>query len=257
MAASDKIRILSSVPTKVYLNKKRVTKIYRADTKTQIFPFAPPLPIIDSIDPSSGLIAGGSTVIITGEFFSTASAVKFGTTNASGFTINSSTTITATVPPGPLGNTTITVTNVTGVSNAYPFTYTDRAPAQRMYKLGAFTLPGNLSYQNVIGFAADPSYAATTVIDDRGLVVKGGAPILIEAAQLRNGTNGGNRLRIIDTEGVEVAVKTSASPIVIAPFIYTPPIDTILRTQGYAGSGLGGNPTIPDDPATYLMVTPQ
>lgn len=33
-------------------------------------------------------------------------------------------------------------------------------------------------------------------------------------------------------------------------------IDTILRIQGYANSGLGGNPTIPDDPASQLTVIP-
>lgn len=254
---ADKLMIGSTVITAMQFRNRRVTAVYRADTRAQIFPFAPPLPIIDLIDPATALVGGGSTVTITGSYFSTVSAVKFGGVPATGFTIVNSTTVVATVPARAEGATSVVVTNVTGDSNAYPFTYSTRPPAQRIYKLGSYTLPGNLSYQNVIGFMADAAYPATAVVDDRGISVKGGVPLLVEAAQLRNGTNGGNRLRIIDQEGNEVAVKTSASPITIPSFSYTPQVDTILRTQGYAGSGLGGNPVIPDGPETYLMVTPQ
>jgi hypothetical protein len=254
MAASDKIRILSSVPSKIYLDKKRIAKIYRADTKTQIFPFTPPLPVIDTVDPSSALIAGGSTVIITGEFFSTTSSVKFGATNASGFTINSSTTITATVPPGSIGDTTITVTNVTGVSNAYPFTYTDRAPAQRIYKTGS----QNIGYFNntpITGMIADPAYPATVVVAD-GIMVKAGKQILIDAAQVRGGTNAGNKMRIVDTEGTLISEVGSGALMTLSQFLYTPPIDTVISQQGYSSTGLGGNTTVPDDPGTYIMITP-
>jgi hypothetical protein len=48
----------------------------------------------------SGPPAGGTSVVITGTDFTGATAVKFGANNAASFTVNSSTTITATSPAG-------------------------------------------------------------------------------------------------------------------------------------------------------------
>lgn len=126
---------------------------------------------------------------------------------------------------------------------------------QKMVKSGAYTLPANLAYRDVLGWVADSGYPSTAVVDN-GLAVKAGRPITVTAILLRNGTNAGNRARIVDTAGTELAVATSASPITVGPFTYTPTVDTILHIQGYAASGLSGNPTIPDDPASQLTVTP-
>lgn len=127
--------------------------------------------------------------------------------------------------------------------------------SQKMVKAGSYTLPNNLAYQDVPGWVADPAYSGTVVMNNLGLAVKAGIPITVSATVLRSGTNGGNRARIIDAEGNQIATATSASPINIAPVTYTPAIDTVLRIQAYANSGIGGNPTIPDDPATQLTVS--
>ncbi|WP_032380940.1 hypothetical protein [Rhodococcoides fascians] len=126
---------------------------------------------------------------------------------------------------------------------------------QRMVKSGSYTLPAALSYRDVLGWVADPLYPATVIVSD-GLAVKAGLKVTVSAALLRNGTNTGNRARIVDTAGNQIAQATSASPITIAPFSYTPTVDTVLRVQGYAQSGIGGNTTIPDDPASHLTVEP-
>lgn len=178
MASSDKIRIATSVPSKIYIGKRRVTKIYRADLKNQIFPFTPPLPVIDSVDPATANTSGGSTVVITGEYYSTATSVKFGSTSAS-FIIDSSMTIIATVPAGALGSADITVTNATGVSNAFPFSYINAATAAGMESPAAWNatpytentwLPVLASFVVRSGFPA-------TVIDNDALVVSGSGPI--------------------------------------------------------------------------------
>lgn len=250
---ADKITTTRSIPSKMYVGRRRVNVIYNARTKGQVFPFAPPLPIIDLVDPSSSMSAGGSTVTITGAYFSSVSAVRFGTT-AAAFQIVNSTTITATVPAGALGNTNVTVTNATGVSNAYPFTYVDRAPAQRIYKTGS----QNIGYFNntpITGMVADPAYPASVVVSE-GIAVKAGKPILIEAAQVRNGTNANNKMRVVDSEGTVIAEVGSGSLMKLDPLAYTPPIDTVISQQGYSPTGLGGNTTVPDDPGTYIMVTP-
>ena len=87
-----------------------------------------PQPTITSISPTAGPTGGGTSVIITGINFTGttgAAGVKFGATNATGYTVNSATQITATAPPGT-GTVDITVTNAGGTSAtsaADQFTY--------------------------------------------------------------------------------------------------------------------------------------
>ncbi len=74
-------------------------------------------PAITSIVPNSGPIAGGTKVTITGSSFTTASAVKFGSTPASAFTVDSDTQITATVPPTKSpGRVNVNVTTLAGTN---------------------------------------------------------------------------------------------------------------------------------------------
>lgn len=76
--------------------------------------FAPPT--VTGISPMSGRTAGGTSVTITGTNFTGATAVKFGTTNATSYTVNSATQITATSPAGSIGTVDITVTTPGGTS---------------------------------------------------------------------------------------------------------------------------------------------
>lgn len=72
-------------------------------------------PTVTSISPTAGPTSGGTTVIITGTGLTAATAVTFGATPATGFTVNSSTQITATSPAGT-GTVDITVTTAVGTS---------------------------------------------------------------------------------------------------------------------------------------------
>ena len=78
-------------------------------------------PTITSITPASGLLSGGSTITITGTNLTGATAVDFGTTAATSFTVVSNTEITAVVPatstPG-LTDVTITTPEGTSIANA-------------------------------------------------------------------------------------------------------------------------------------------
>jgi alpha-tubulin suppressor-like RCC1 family protein len=60
----------------------------------------PPCPGITSITPRIGRVRGGTSVTITGTNLSGATAVKFGANNATSFTVNSETSITAIAPAG-------------------------------------------------------------------------------------------------------------------------------------------------------------
>ena len=75
------------------------------------------LPTVTSISPSSGPTAGTTSVVLTGTGFTGATAVKFGASNATGFTVNSATQITATAPAGSAGTVDITVTTAGGTNS--------------------------------------------------------------------------------------------------------------------------------------------
>ncbi|MEU7058630.1 IPT/TIG domain-containing protein [Streptomyces sp. NPDC046197] len=87
-------------------------------------------PVVSSISPAQGPASGGTTVTITGSGLTGATAVRFGSANATTFTVTSSTSITAVTPAGSPGSVAVTVVSPTGTSNATVFyTYTAALPS--------------------------------------------------------------------------------------------------------------------------------
>ena len=87
-------------------------------------------PTVTSVSPTSGPAGGGNTVTIDGTSFLAATALKFGTTAATTFTVISFSSITATAPAGT-GTVDVTVTTPLGTSatsSADQYTYTATAP---------------------------------------------------------------------------------------------------------------------------------
>ncbi len=83
-------------------------------------------PTVSGISPTAGPTSGGTSVVITGTNFSSVTGVTFGATPATGFTVNSSTRITATAPAGSSGTVDVRVTTAGGTSAtsaADQFTY--------------------------------------------------------------------------------------------------------------------------------------
>ena len=74
-------------------------------------------PTITSIAPSTGPVAGGTAVTITGTNFTGATAVSFGGVAATSFTVNSATSITATSPAGAVGQAAVSVTTASGTAS--------------------------------------------------------------------------------------------------------------------------------------------
>jgi hypothetical protein len=97
-----------------------------------------PVPIVTHVSPGTGTTAGGTSVTITGNNFSSVSGVSFGNVAASSYTVNSSIQITATAPPQAVGVVDITVTTASGTSVPSPqdlFSYTP-APVPAVTSLG-------------------------------------------------------------------------------------------------------------------------
>ncbi|OBT44743.1 hypothetical protein VE00_05310 [Pseudogymnoascus sp. WSF 3629] len=84
-------------------------------------------PVVSTVSPTSGPATGGNTVVINGSGFTHATAVTFGSTPATSFTVASDTAINAVVPPGPSagGDVSVFVTGPGGTSATGPtYTYT-------------------------------------------------------------------------------------------------------------------------------------
>ncbi len=79
----------------------------------------PGAPTISSFTPTSG--GTGMSVVITGTYLTGATAVSFGGTAASSFTVNSATQITAVVAAGSTGS--VSVTTPLGIATSSEFTY--------------------------------------------------------------------------------------------------------------------------------------
>ncbi|MGM9438843.1 IPT/TIG domain-containing protein [Streptomyces murinus] len=80
-------------------------------------------PVVNSIAPAQGPVSGGTTVVITGTGLTGATAVRFGSLNASSYSVSSATQITAVSPAGSPGTVPVTVTTPGGTSAAVPASY--------------------------------------------------------------------------------------------------------------------------------------
>jgi hypothetical protein len=87
---------------------------------------------VTSIAPSTGLLTGGTTVLIEGTGFTGASAVYFGATAAASYTVNSDTQVTAVSPAGTgTVDVTVTVGSPSATSAVDQFTYFTTVGYQR------------------------------------------------------------------------------------------------------------------------------
>ncbi len=80
------------------------------------------VPTLTGASPATGSASGGTTVALTGTNLLGATAVRFGSTPTSSFTVVSATQITAVAPPGS-GTAQITVVTPGGTSNGISYTY--------------------------------------------------------------------------------------------------------------------------------------
>jgi outer membrane protein assembly factor BamB len=146
----------------------------------------PPVPTISAVSPASGPSTGGTTVTITGAGLTGTSSVDFGPGNPSAvYTVNSDTSITATVPPGTLGAVDVTVVTAGGTSTtsaADRFTYTAPPPptvtgvSSSSAPIGTvLTITGtNLMGATAIDFG--PGNPATSVTVANGSTIYAAAP---------------------------------------------------------------------------------
>jgi hypothetical protein len=121
-----------------------------ADTPADDFTYVDPgVPTITSLSPSSGLTLGGTSVTINGSGFSDVGGapVLFGGLDATSYTVNSPTKITAVAPPHAAGTVRVQVTSAGGTTADTPaddFTYAESLPTTRtdVVKTTTLVTPG-------------------------------------------------------------------------------------------------------------------
>jgi hypothetical protein len=75
------------------------------------------VPGVTAVSPGAGAATGGASVTITGTGLGATTSVKFGTTPTASFVVDSSTSITATIPAHSVGVVDVTVTSPGGTSS--------------------------------------------------------------------------------------------------------------------------------------------
>lgn len=100
----------------------QVTVITSAGTSNGVTYTYLAVPALSGISPNQGPTTGGTSVTLTGTGLTGVTAVNFGSTPATSFTVDSDTQITAVAPAGT-GIVTVTVTGPGGTSNAVTYVY--------------------------------------------------------------------------------------------------------------------------------------
>ena len=189
------------------------------------------VPNVSSVSPVAGLVTGGASVSIVGSGFSGASAVEFGTTAATTFTVVSSTEITAASPPASAGSLAVTVTTPVGASAtsaADVFTYEDAPTVSGLSPLAGAPAGGTLV--NVVG----TGFTGATTVDfgDRAA-----SSITVNSASSITATSpaqGPVTTDVIVTTPVGVSATSAADK-----FIYEA-VPTVSSLSPVAGTPSGG-----------------
>ena len=112
----------SSYPT--YALPQLITSVGASITAGYVAPPATAsTPAITSVAPVSGVVAGGTSVVITGTNFVNVDSVHFGSVAAASYVVNSSTQITAVTPAESAGVVNVTVVTGGGISNSIAYTF--------------------------------------------------------------------------------------------------------------------------------------
>ncbi len=158
-----------------------------------------PVPTVTMITPSAGPTIGGTIVVITGSNFIGTTAVTFGSTAATGFTVNSATSITATAPAGS-GTVDVRVSSTGGTSATSAAGQYSYVPAPTVTSISPSVGPSsggttviisgtNLGSATAVGFGATAATGYTIISNTQ---ITATAPAGTGTVDVRVTTPGGN-----------------------------------------------------------------
>lgn len=119
-----------------------VTVTTNGGTSNFLFFYYIPSPIVTSLNPNTGPVAGGNTITILGFNLSTASSISFGSNTATP-TIISDSEIQVTVPAGSAaGSIPVVITTVGGIAAGISYTYVDTPTITNLTPTSGATVGG-------------------------------------------------------------------------------------------------------------------
>jgi hypothetical protein len=181
--------------------------------------FAPPT--VTGVSPNQGPTAGGTPVTITGTNLTGATAVQFGSTNTTSFTVDNATRISATAPARAAGPADVRVTTPGGTS--------------------ANTAADNYTYV--------PAPTVTSLVPNHGAAA-GGTLVTIHGTNL----SGANAVRFDDFDATAFTVDNASQITATAPpGVGGTPAEVTVTTPGGTSSTTGSGNNyfydVPPDPA--------
>jgi uncharacterized membrane protein len=177
-------------------------------------------PVVSSISPNSGPVAGGTTVTISGTNFGGISSVMIGGVAATDLTYISSTSITAVTPAESAGPAAVTVTTTYGASNASTFTYEGVPTISSIVSAGLSTATGSTTGGTVVTITGTNFVTSdgTTAVSFGGSA--GNNVTIVSATQIKvssptsplsgNGT-GAVTVMVSDAGGTSSGTRTTAN----------------------------------------------
>jgi sugar lactone lactonase YvrE len=188
-----------------------------------------PAPIITSVNPSGGIPAGGTTVVITGSGFTgitSATGVKFDGVNATSYVVDSNTQITAISPAHASGIVNIVATSLVGASPIVPAdTYT--------YFIAVSTTPAPI----------------ITSVNPSGGIPAGGTTVVITGSGF-TGITGANGVKFGAENATSYVVDSNTQITAVSPAHVSGTVDIV------ATSPVGSSAIVSDDNYTYFIANP-
>jgi hypothetical protein len=148
-------------------NATRSDVVTSAWTKTAYF--AANEPTVTSLDVTEGGSAGGTTVVLTGTYFTGATSVKFGATEVASYVVDSAVQITAVTPAHAIGLVDVSVTTAAGTGtklDAFTFNQPSKSASGSVTPAGAITqkdighhVSGSLAPSGELQYSHGSAYA--------------------------------------------------------------------------------------------------
>lgn len=206
-------------------------------------------PTVTGLSPTSG--ASGTSVTLTGTNFTGVTAVTFGGTAASSFTVNSATSITATAPAGT-GTVNVRVTNPagtssTGAANQYTFLTAPGAPTGATATAGDAQATVNFTAPASNGGTAITTYTATASPGGATGSCAGPAACAITVTGLTNGT--AYTFTVTATNAIGTGSASTASSAV------TPKAPQTITFGNPGAQNFGTSPTLTASTSSGLTPT--
>ena len=197
---------------------------------------AAPAPTISSIAPAIGASAGGTSITITGTGFVAGVTVSVGGVAATGVTLVSATSITATTPAGAPGAATVTVRNADlhAANVGGGFTYQHPAPTVTSVAPGTGTSAGGTAITVTgTGFRA----GATVRV---GGIAQATSVVLVDATTITAVTPAG----LVGANAVTVTNTDAQSATLAGGFTYTAAAAPTITSVAPAAASVAGGTVI-------------